>query len=479
MFTGQEEWAADVVVVGGGLAGLCAAVTAAEHGARVLLLESRPSLGGSTVLSGGFFALAETELQAREGIVDSARALYDDLRAVGGEVNDQALVQRYVEAQADLGDWLATKGARFEAVELSSGQSVARSHRIDPVTLIDLLARDAAAHEAITVVTEAPVHRLLRQSQDGPVTGVLATIDGACTSVTARSGVVLAAGGFSRSEELLQIFAPQQTGALRIGGAGNIGTGLRMAWALGADLRDMGSIKGTFGTHPSATAEHHELLLAFYLGAIIVNQAGRRFIDESVSYKLIGDACLAQPGALGFQLFDQTVMDSSSPGVPLFDLDEPLRRGLLVRGQTWRELAAAIDVDGNQLATTVERYNRDIAADTDTAFGRDGLCQHAGTLTPLTRPPFYAFPSTTALLATYCGLRITPDAEVIDVFDRPIEGLFAAGEITGGFHGSAYMTGSSLGKAAVFGRIAGEQTAQASPPRSDRPGTPSEALQTP
>lgn len=300
--------------------------------------------------------------------------------------------------------------------------------------------------------------RLQRDADTGRVTGVAATVEGNARQLGVRRGVVLASGGFSRSEELLQVFAPHQAKALRMGGAGNTGTGLRMAWALGADVRDMGYVKGTFGTHPSATATKHEILLAFYLGAVIVNRLGRRFVDESLDYKTLGDACLGQPDGLCYQLFDQAVMDASSPGVPLFDLDALRKRGLMVEADSLAELASAIDVDAAALTDTVERYNAAIGTDTDD-FGRDGLCNHAGEPVPLRRPPFYAFPSTTAVLATYCGLRITPDTEVMDVFGERIDGLYAAGEVIGGFHGTAYLTGSSLGKACVFGRIAGAAAA--------------------
>lgn len=457
---GPQELGTDVVVVGGGLAGMCAATEAADRGADVVLLERQPTLGGSTVLSGGFVALADTPMQRRRGITDSADLLFDDLRTVGEERNDQRLVRRYADSQALLYDWLTSRGVTFDAVELSAGQSVARSHHTDTPTLIRTLAERAAA-AGVTVTTDAAALRLLRAEGNGRVEGVLASMDGVETRVMARRGVVLASGGFCRGDEMLETFAPRQARALRIGGAGNTGTGLRMAWALGADMRDMGYVKGTFGTHPSATSDRHEILLAFYLGAIIVNREGQRFVDESMSYKTLGDACLDQTDALCYQVFDQTVMDASSPGVPLFDLEALRRRGLVVTADTWADLGSAIDVDGATLGESVARYNRAVAAGVDADFGRDGLCHHAGELVPLTRPPFYAFPSTTAMLATYCGLCITPETEVLDVFGDVIEGLYAAGEITGGLHGTAYMTGSSLGKSAVFGRIAGARAAGA------------------
>ena len=124
-----------------------------------------------------------------------------------------------------------------------------------------------------------------------------------------------------------------------------------------------------------------------------------------------------------------------------------------------KQLRCEGGIDPAGLVDTVAAYNADCSSGKDRSFGRDGLCHHVGALVAIDCPPFYAYPSTTAVLATYCGLAVDACARVIDVYDEPIRGLYAAGEVTGGFHGRAYMTGSSLGKSALFGRIAGRQAA--------------------
>ena len=453
----------DVVVIGGGLAGHCAAIEAAEAGAQTLLIEQQAKVGGSTVLSGGFFAFAGTPLQTQRGIADDGERLVQDLRTVGNFANDPALLAVYAAHQLDLYRWLTSQGVTFEAVELSAGQSVPRSHRTDAVVLIETLQERLSRLPDAACWTGVGAKRLIRESLDGRVAGVAVERDARSIRLAARRGVVLASGGFSRSEDLLQLFAPNQARALRIGGAGNLGDGLKMAWHLGAGFRDMGYIKGTFGTHPDTGPDKHEILLAFYLGAIIVNKQGARFVDESASYKTIGDACLAQDGQIGFQVFDQSVMDRSSPGVPLFDLAPQLEAGRLIRADSLTELAKALDMDPARLDETVATYNRAVDGEIADPFGRDGLCHHSGALIRLERPPFYAYPSVSVVLATYCGLTVAADAAVQDVFGAPIAGLYAAGEITGGFHGAAYMTGSSLGKAALFGRLAGRNAASRMP----------------
>src|SRR5881394_863858 len=114
----------DVIVTGAGLAGYCAALSAAEAGARVLMIEKQPREGGSSVLSGGFFALAGTPLQQRNGVADTPDLLYDDLRKVGCYENDEALVRAYAAGQGELYAWLCAHGAEFRGLELSAGQSV-------------------------------------------------------------------------------------------------------------------------------------------------------------------------------------------------------------------------------------------------------------------------------------------------------------------------------------------------------------------
>ena len=183
------------------------------------------------------------------------------------------------------------------------------------------------------------------------------------------------------------------------------------------------------------------------------------YVDESKSYKLLGDAVLTQPGALSYQIFDQGVMDTSSDTAPLFKFKEALALGRLLSEPTLEALARRVGLDPATLVATVARYNGFVRNGQDEDFGRSGLSSGYGKLLELKRGPWYAYPSTSGLIATYCGVTVDTDTRVIDVFGEAIPGLFAAGEMTGGFHGVAYMTGSSLGKCVIFGRIAGQNAA--------------------
>ncbi len=453
---------ADVVVLGAGLAGLCAGIEAAGAGASVLVLEKAAAPGGSSAISEGFLAFSGTPEQTAAGIVDDPERLRADLTACGGGDSDPDLIAAFVDAQAATGRWLRTRGILFGPPQLSAGQSVPRTHTTDGAALVQRLLAELIAMPGVKILTDAAGARLL-QSDAGAVTGVSFRHDGRERHVQARRGVVLCSGGFSRDDALVRTFAPRQAKAIRCGAATNTGDGLRMAWALGAGLADMGHIKGTFGFHPSARIDEGRgmVRLPIYRGAIAVNRAGERFVDESLPYKLIGDACLLQPGALAWQIFDDAIMATSACGISAFDFASALRAGLLATGDTLDAIAQATGIALPGLQRTVAHYNEDAAAGTDTQYGRTSLGAGFGRIAPIATPPYFAWPSTSALIATYCGITVDAATRVLDVYGAPIPQLYAAGEITGGFHGAAYMTGTALVKAIAFGRIAGRGAAGA------------------
>lgn len=445
--------AAEVVVLGGGLAGCAAALAAAEAGREVLLLEKRAEIGGSTVLSAGLSAFADTVEQREQGITDSVELLRQDLLETSRHLADPAMVDAYCAAQGDTYRWLKSHGITYGTVHAASGQSVPRSHPTDTTVLLHTLLKRAGELGA-RLATEVRALRLTT-SADGRVNGLLVRTPEGSRQLRAGA-VVLATGGFSRSPELLARFAPQMERALRGGGEANEGDGLRMGWKLGAGLADTPHIKGTYGILPEPDPrERGTGILAVYKGAIAVNAQGKRFVDESRPYKEIGDASLAQPGGVTHQIFDATVMAASDSEVPIYDFAAREKSGVLLSAPTLQALAERVGLPPAQLRDTVERYNQAATAQAPDEFGRERLSGGYGDRVPLVAPPFYAQPSSTVLLATYCGLTVRPDGAVLDVFGDPIPGLFAAGEVTGGFHGGGYMTGTSIGKAAVFGRAAG------------------------
>jgi fumarate reductase flavoprotein subunit len=447
----------DVVVIGAGMAGHCAALEAAQRGARAVLLEKTGEYGGSTRMCGGAFAFAGTEIQKQLDIPDSAELLERDLLIAGKHRNDPALVHVYAEQQYDAYEWLMSLGLRFDQVSLSGSQSVPRNHSLDPVHAITLL-HDLCLQAGVVYQANAEAARLLTEGADESrhVVGVVLK-DGA--RILARGGVVIATGGFSRSTEMVERFAPHLRDAKPMGGYGNTGDGLRMAWALGADLVDMGYAKGTFGAPTTTPLPGKEdiaprLVSAMYRGAIIVSADGRRFVNESISYKAIGDRCLEQPGAKAFQIFDQQVMDQSSPLPTVVDFRAALEAGLLQQADSVEALASGLGIDAAGLRRTVDAYNDAVNGKQADQFDRTSLSTGYGKPTRIERAPFYGLACTTGLTSTYCGLHTDTEARVLDVFGAPIPGLYATGEVMGGFHGETYMSGSSLAKGCIFGRLA-------------------------
>lgn len=446
----------DLIVIGGGAAGWSAALAAAQKGLTVELFEKLEGSGGSSAMSGGCLAFAGTDLQASAGILDSAKLLFKDLRDVGKGENDEGLLRAYCDAQLETYEWLKAAGVTFSSVvETAAGQSVPRVHSTDPADMVRCLQRRAEATGLVTY-RPATVARNLERDAGGRVCGVVL---GSGEVVPAGRGVVIATGGFAKNPAMLHRFAPHYAEAVFVAGAGSQGDGLRMGWKQGADLRDMAYIKGTFGKHPTDETNDHSLQ-AVYKGAIAVNQDGERFVDESISYKLLGDAVMAQPWHTAFQILDQGIFETGDDRVRILDFSRRLEEGLFYVADTLEALALQLDVDPEVLRETVDRYNRFVDEGCDLDFGRTHLVHHHGSLRRIETAPFYAYPSTAVVFGTYCGLRIDPQARVIDVDGEVIEGLFAAGEVTGGFHGAAYMTGSALGKALVFGRIAGMEAAR-------------------
>ena len=370
---GQMELQAELIIVGGGLAGFAAALTAGEAGLETVVLEKQSEIGGSSVMSGGCLAFAGTDIQKNAGIEDTGELLFKDLREVGRNENNEAVVRAYADEQLATYEWLKAHGAEFNPmVEAASGQSVPRAHTVDPADLVRTLAARAKATGKVTLMTSTRVLRLTRDKSNARVTGVVAEQGGKTLSFGGQRAVLLASGGFGANAALVHRFAPQYDEALFICGEGNEGDGLLMAWALGADFRDMIYIKGTYGKHPTDETNHHSCL-AVYKGAIAVNQDGKRYVDESISYKLLGDACMQQPYATTFQILDRDILESGDNRIRILDFERRLEEGLFVEAESLRALAEKLGISPDSMVETVARYNRFVDQGADEEFGRRHL----------------------------------------------------------------------------------------------------------
>jgi len=276
-------------------------------------------------------------------------------------------------------------------------------------------------------------------------------------SVKARKGVVLATGGFARNPEMLEAIAPGLSKVTIIVGTGHAGDGHRMAEELGAYFKDSKYVKPTFGIHATSKS-NATLALLFYSGGILVNKKGERFIDESTGYKDIGKAALGQSGGIGFQIFDQNIYANLMAKGNLAGVRRERIAALSVEAETIEELASQIGVPPEALKETVDKYNNYVDGGKDLDFRRTTKVGGIGNIIRIDTPPFYAYESKGMLPGTYAGIAVDEDMRVVSTRGE-IRGLYAAGELVGGFHGAGYMTGTALAKAIIFGRIAGRNAA--------------------
>jgi tricarballylate dehydrogenase len=487
---------ADVVVVGGGNAGLCAAHAAAQGGADVLVLEKAgpEAAGGNSYYTAGAFRVVHDGLPSVLGLLDeesraraprtaleaySRETFLDDMRRLTDGRCDPALTEALVGASEDVVEWLAALGVRWRL--MYERQSYERDGRWEfwgglAIGTVGggkgLMARhvEAAQRAGIRIAHGVAVHSLVRP--DEAVEGVgYRTADGR-EGVVRAGAVVLAAGGFEASAELRERHLGPGWGRARVRGTDqNTGEVLLAALDAGAaphgDWGSCHSVAWDSGADPAGGDREltNQLTRGGYPLGIVVNRDGRRFVDEGADYRnytyaRYGRDILAQPGAVAFQLFDARTR-------PLLRAEEyDSARVTGASAGSLKELAARLGIDADGLAETVAAFNaavqRDVPFDPAVKDGRGttGVAPpKSNWAQALDQPPYWGFAVTCGVTFTFGGLRIEPHGAVLDRAEVPIPGLYAAGELVGGlFHGN-YPGGTGLTAGAVFGRRAGTQAA--------------------
>jgi fumarate reductase flavoprotein subunit len=411
----EEEPTYDLIVVGSGAAALAAAVSASNEGLKnILVIEKEPIIGGSSAISGGAVAVSQTEFQRQQGVYDTDERFFNDLMKCGGYANDPELVRTLVSGIRQQYEWIVSRGLNPMKLMAASGMSLPRSHMFNSGLLIQLF-REELNSRGIRIKTGCRAMELLQHN--GRVVGVLVMHCGKSFFIHSRKGVVLATGGFARNQALLSRYAPQMKKVKVVSGIGSNGDGFLMALNLGAYFVEGETVQASYGftKNPSTIRDFSTI---YYSGAIILNREGDRFVDESLSYKTIGEASLKQTHPVTYIFFDESVRKIQMSRRPVdHALWSPFDRGLTpsycFRGKSVYEVADKAGLNPTRAEETVRKYNQSVAEGIDPDFGRFSLSSGYGKLRALDTAPFYIMPSIAAIMGTYCGLKVDQYGRVL------------------------------------------------------------------
>ena len=439
----DEEITVDVAVVGGGIAGLSAAIEAKEAGASVIVFEKLGRLGGSSVTSGGY--VYGTGSQMNKDYDDDPEDIVNYYIMRGHNNIDVDLVRYWAEHSGESVDWLIDHiGLQFASVVPTGISPAQRSHLTDNGGTGIMKPFYPKVEEAgIEVRLETPVVDLI--VEDGKVSGLIAEKNGAKITVHANA-VVVACGGFDASKEMKALYAPDAENVGCMSSCGN--TGDEIAWGekLDASMVFKGGVMGMHSTNPAYTLTGGINLLSF-IPTLGVTSYGVRYHDESEDYPLYYTHMLESGSDVCYAIFDTTsgMADLCEAALPHFGY----------KADTLEGLAEAAGIPVNTFLATVKRYNSIAETGVDPYFRRQGV-------TPISEEgPYYAIKVVRATVAAFGGFEINEKAEVLDQQGNPISALYAAGECASGqFFDKEYpCSGSMLSISTTFGRIAGQNAA--------------------
>lgn len=463
------ELTADVVVIGAGGAGLAAAVQANQNGASVIVVEKMGKVGGNTILAGGALNAVNDRSEQAIAYNDSVQWHYQQTLSGGDYQGDPELVHTLVSNAWDGVQWLMDLGMQFQdetaGLFTVTGGLWPRAHKpVEPLGrgFFTTYTSYIDSHEGVDVLFNTRATEIT-VDENGRVNGVIATGEtGNTVTLKANKGVVVATGGFAKNVELRQAFNIQWAdlgeSIKSTNHEGATGDAIKMMMKLGADFVQMGNIQllplGDPVTGSLSGNIEHDVETR-----IFVNKEGNRFVNEGGRRDDMTNALFGQTDTTMFIVMDS---DTYPTGDELNNFGETANQlveaGRAYKADTLENLAAQIGVPADALVAAVTEFNRhaeggDLAGQPD-EFGRTLYA------TPIDTAPFYAAARVPTVHHTMGGVRINTSCQVINENGEIIPGLYAAGEVTGGIHGTNRLGGNALTDTVVFGRIAGDSASQ-------------------
>lgn len=448
----KPSYNSEVIIIGGGGAGLAAAVSAHENGSKVIVIEKMPQVGGNTLISGAAFNSVNPKKQKLQNIEDSNELFFKHTYEGGDKEGDSSLVKILTHNAYATITWLESHGVEFqEKIVTALGALHPRTHKpIKPVGTGYIQAfKGYLDKNNVEIFTETEALELIKK--DGRIVGVKVKREGVESNFMASKGVILATGGFAGNVELRQKYNKNLTENIPTTNHPKAtGDGVKLAEKVNANFIGMehiqllpigdplsGSLSGNVERQIDNT--------------IFVNMEGKRFVAEDERRDVMTSALFKQTDSTMWLIVDANSYENE--GQQNFfneSIGELVAKERAFKGQTIEELAEKINVDPTTLKNTIKEYNEGIDKGQD-KYGRKKYGSK------IDKAPYYAGARVPTVHHTMGGVQINNRTQVLDKNGEIIPGLYAAGEVTGGIHGTNRLGGNALTDINVFGKLAGEE----------------------
>ncbi len=463
----------DVIVIGGGTAGIPAAIFAADRGARVVILEKAPVLGGTLFVSGGMIAGTNTVFQIEQGIEDSPDEFYEDIRRINNNTSDPVMTRLWADYGGETINWLAENGYTIREGQPVKGTmydhyKIARYQQgpQNGITILNVMKPLLEKHVAsgqVTVLTGAGAVDLIKDKA-GAVIGVVTEDSDGKRSDIRGLNTVIASGGCASNPVMFENLHGMPL-YRQVAYPYSQGDGLSLGLAAGGYLRGAENYVGYYGSIntdnqiPSAPSANMDIDPKARLPwELYINANGERFVQEDHWSVNARDRIMdEQPGHRFWAVFDQGILEqASSPLIPDWSREKVVeacgKHPMFKRAPTLTELGVLSGINPAALQKNVSDYNQAIADGKPDKFNRS----HRPL--PLAKPPFYAIRSQVWTLKSYAGLAVNGDLQVMTSENGVVKNLYAAGEVLGAAtSGKSHTSGGSVTPALAFGRLLGQK----------------------